>query len=173
MSVSPTASPVAIIAAVTTDLPIVQQLAGVIWRRHYAGMIGDAQIDYMLARGYAPDVLERYLATAGAGLLLATTGGAAVGFAAHLPAAEPAKMRLDKLYVLQEYHGRGLGRRLIDAVLEAARVERCTTCVLNVNKGNASSMRMYERCGFAVREAVVIDIGGGFVMDDYVMARAV
>jgi len=88
------------------------------------------------------------------------------------PAAEPATMRLDKLYVLHEHHGRGLGRTLIDAVTAAARANACAAVILNVNKRNANSIRAYERCGFAIREAVVVDIGEGHVMDDYVMARA-
>jgi GNAT superfamily N-acetyltransferase len=171
--VTHTASRTAIVAAVAADLPAVQRLADVIWRRHYPGIISDAQIDYMLARGYAVDALERYLTSEGAGLLLATDGGVAVGFAAYLRGADPATMRLDKLYLLQEHHGLGLGRRLIDAVVAAARAQRCTTCILNVNKNNANSIRAYERCGFAIREAVVVDIGGGHVMDDYVMARSV
>jgi len=33
-------------------------------------------------------------------------------------------------------------------------------------------VRAYEKHGFAIRESVVVDIGGGFVMDDFVMARS-
>ncbi|MEO8488040.1 MAG: hypothetical protein ABI585_17060, partial [Betaproteobacteria bacterium] len=43
--------------------------------------------------------------------------------------------------------------------------------VLNVNKRNAKAIAAYRACGLATREDVVVDIGGGFVMDDYVMAK--
>ena len=43
--------------------------------------------------------------------------------------------------------------------------------VLNVNKNNDRAISAYVRNGFVVREAVVVDIGGGFVMDDYIMAK--
>ena len=43
--------------------------------------------------------------------------------------------------------------------------------VLNVNKHNVSAQAAYQRRGFAIRGPVVLDIGGGFVMDDFVMAR--
>lgn len=162
----------AIVPAVAADLPVVQRLAHEIWHRHYPGIITTEQIDYMLARGYALPALAKFLGASGAGLLLATADGTAVGFAAYLPAAEPATTKLDKLYVLPQYHGAGLGRRLIDAVAAAARLEKSATLILNVNKHNASAIRAYERCGFAIRDAVVVDIGGGHVMDDYVMARA-
>ena len=171
--VSVSAPVIAIVPAGRADLPVVQRLAHTIWHRHYPGIITVLQIDYMLARGYAEDALAKFLSTPGAGLLLAKADGATVGFAAYLPADEPATMKLDKLYVLQEQHGRGLGRKLIDAVVAAARAQRCATLILNVNKQNAGAIRAYERCAFAVREAVVVDIGEGHVMDDYVMARAV
>ena len=43
------------------------------------------------------------------------------------------------------------------------------TLRLNVNKYNAAAQKAYKRAGFAIVEAPVVDIGGGFVMDDYVM----
>jgi len=41
---------------------------------------------------------------------------------------------------------------------------------LQVNKQNTRAIRAYERAGFSLLEAVVADIGGGFVMDDFIMA---
>jgi RimJ/RimL family protein N-acetyltransferase len=43
--------------------------------------------------------------------------------------------------------------------------------ILAVNKQNTRAIAAYTRNGFAVAEAVVNDIGGGFVMDDYIMAK--
>ena len=50
---------------------------------------------------------------------------------------------------------------------------RATTLILNVNKNNGQAIRAYEKRGFAIREAVVNDIGRGYVMDDYVMAKPI
>ena len=61
-------------------------------------------------------------------------------------------------------------RALIAQGIDALR--NAGTLILNVNKHNAPSIAFYERCGYAVRESVVVDIGGGFVMDDHVMAKA-
>jgi ribosomal protein S18 acetylase RimI-like enzyme len=40
-----------------------------------------------------------------------------------------------------------------------------------VNKGNARAIAFYRKHGFDIAESVVVDIGGGFVMDDYVMGK--
>jgi hypothetical protein len=53
-----------------------------------------------------------------------------------------------------------------------ARERGATHLWLTVNKGNAS-VQAYERLGFRIVEAMVIDIGGGYVMDDYKMEKAV
>jgi ribosomal protein S18 acetylase RimI-like enzyme len=45
--------------------------------------------------------------------------------------------------------------------------------VLAVNKHNAQAIAAYRKNGFRVADAVVKDIGGGFVMDDYIMELAV
>lgn len=65
-------------------------------------------------------------------------------------------------------------RAAADRACRARRAKRrIETPVLNVNKRNEASIAFYRHCGFAVREEVVIDIGNGFVMDDYVMAKPI
>jgi predicted lactoylglutathione lyase len=39
---------------------------------------------------------------------------------------------------------------------------------LNVNKQNPA-VQFYVKCGFEIEKEVVLDIGNGFVMDDYIM----
>ena len=158
-------------AATRAELPVVQDLAHRIWHRHYPGIISAEQIEYMLDRGYATDALAKFLDSPGAGLVLARLDDVPVGFAAWYRPDEPATTKLDKLYVLPECQGRGVGRRLIQHVEAAARADAASTLILNVNKHNADAIGAYRKCGFATRDEVVVDIGHGFVMDDYVMAK--
>jgi diamine N-acetyltransferase len=169
----PATEGLSIAAATVNDLATVARLAGVVWRRHYPGIITNEQIDYMLARGYAEPALRPFLESPGAGLAIAHADGHPVGFAAWCRAEKAATTKLDKLYVLHETQGRGAGRRLIEHVEAAARADGASTLVLNVNKHNTSSIGFYRRCGFEVRESVVVDIGRGFVMDDFVMAKPI
>jgi GNAT superfamily N-acetyltransferase len=163
--------PIEIRPAGPGDLATITRLAHRIWWAHYPGIITPAQIEYMLARGYADDALRAVLARPLGGMALADDGGEPVGFAVWHAADEPATLKLDKLYVLPERHGRGIGRALIDHVVAQARAAGCTEVVLNVNRNNTGSIRAYERCGFAIRAAGDFPIGGGFVMEDYIMSR--
>jgi len=125
---------VEIVDGTRDDIPAVQRLADVVWRAYYPGIVPLAQIDYMLARGYAPAVLAKLVDDAGAGLAIARERGDAVGFAAWHRAGEPATAKLDKLYVLPARHGHGVGRALIGHVAAAARRDGAGTLILNVNK---------------------------------------
>ena len=160
----------AIVDATRDDIPTVQRLADVVWRAYYPGILPAGQIDYMLEHGYATGVLETFVRDDGAGLALARADGVAAGFAAWYRPGEPATTKLDKLYVLPRLHGHGIGRALIAHVAAAARRDGSRTLILSVNKGNAKAIAAYRAIGFSTRAATVVDIGGGFVMDDYVLA---
>ena len=162
---------IGIVGATERDLPTVAELARVIWRKHYPGIITPGQIEYMLERGYSREALRRFITEEGAGLELARVGERWAGFAAYHRSDHPDELKLAKLYVHQDFHGQGVGRRLIEATEAAAAAQHRATIVLNVNKNNERAIRTYQRNGFAVREAVVIDIGSGFVMDDYIMEK--
>jgi ribosomal protein S18 acetylase RimI-like enzyme len=155
------------------EIAVVTGLAHAIWQAHYPGIITVEQIDYMLARGYAADVLAGFLGRADRGLELALVDGEPAGFAAWYVTDDPGEAKLDKLYVLQARQRLGLGGSLIRRIAELARAAGATTLILNVNKRNVQAIRAYEKHGFAIRAAVVDDIGGGYVMDDYVMAREI
>jgi ribosomal protein S18 acetylase RimI-like enzyme len=160
-----------IIDAADGDLDAVAALARAIWRKHYPGIITPEQIEYMLDRGYSRAALRRFITEKGAGLDLAHVDGRLAGFSAYHRGDDRGELKLDKLYVHQDFHRRGVGRRLIEAAATAARAQHRATVILSVNKNNAQAINAYLRNGFVVREAVVVDIGGGFVMDDYIMAK--
>jgi ribosomal protein S18 acetylase RimI-like enzyme len=81
------------------------------------------------------------------------------------------ELKLDKLYVHPSRQRCGYGGLLIDHTCERARALGLVAVTLAVNKHNHAAIASYHKHGFAIREAVVKDIGGGFVMDDYVMVR--
>ena len=144
----------------------IARLAEIVWRAHYPGIISKEQIDYMLAKMYDLDALRREMAD-GIAYLRAVEGDRMLGFASYGPAGK--ELKLHKLYVDPSHQRRGIGRALLDHV---ARASQGRTLVLAVNKRNRQAITAYQKHGFVIRESMVVDIGSGFVMDDYLMVMA-
>jgi diamine N-acetyltransferase len=165
----PMAEFISIRPAGVAELSEIASLARAIWPVCYRAIISSAQISYMLERMYSLEQLRAEFA-AGVSFDLLFEGGTALGFAAYGSGdSEPRECRLHKLYLLPSHQGRGYGSGLLRHVMEVARARGYASVALNVNKNNANAIGVYKRHGFIVRDEVVVDIGGGFVMDDYVM----
>ena len=54
------------------------------------------------------------------------------------------------MLVAPQAHRRGIGRRLIEVVFTWARGQGAQEIRLEVRESNASALRLYERCRFAV-----------------------
>lgn len=150
------------------DIPLIRSLADRIWKACFPRFLSPEQIDYMLKWMYDPETLREELAS---GVLweIVELEGRPVGYlSCTLETAE--RMKLNKLYLLPEFHGRGIGRRLIEHVRETARSRGLRTIYLQVNRANAPALRAYERAGFRTVRTSVTDIGHGFVMDDYILS---
>jgi diamine N-acetyltransferase len=160
-----------ILAVEEKHLPALAELAGVIWRQHYPGIISHEQIDYMLAKMYALDTLRDDLSSRGIHFYRLVVDGRVAGFASIGPTDAPATWKLHKLYLLSELHGAGLGSRLLQHCEDEARRFGAQRLMLAVNKRNARPIAAYRRNGFAVIKSVVTDFGDGFVMDDFIMAK--
>jgi GNAT superfamily N-acetyltransferase len=160
-----------ILPAAAEHLPAIAALAGVVWRAHYPGIISHEQIDYMLARMYSLSTMQAEMDCQGIRYDRLLVDGALAGFAAYGPTEDKRVIKLHKLYLSPELHGRGLGSRLLRHCESAARALGAHRLILAVNKRNLKAIAAYERNGFAVAESVVADIGGGYVMDDFIMGK--
>jgi diamine N-acetyltransferase len=87
-------------------------------------------------------------------------------------ATAPGEFKLHKLYVHPASQRQGLGSRLLAHTETIARERGFASLILNVNKKNQNAIAAYLKNGFRIRDTVVVDIGNDFVMDDYVMAKA-
>ena len=163
--------PEASIRALTMgEIPALVELAARIWRAHYAGMLSQAQIDYMLAQRYRPQLIAAQIEDPMQRWLVAAAGPGLVGYA-HVYREDAQRAKLDKLYVAPERQRRGLGRALLAAAEDSARAWGASRLVVRTNKANAQALAAYARYGFGAAVAVVEDIGGGFIMDDYQLEK--
>ncbi len=148
----------------------VETLAREIWSEYYTPLIGKAQVEYMLDRFQSRQAIAEQIRT-GVLYFLVRKADADIGYLAVQP--KGGELFLSKIYVRLSLRGKGYGRRALQFAEALAREQGLGRIRLTVNKNNRNSIRAYERFGFTIAGPVVQDIGGGFVMDDYVMIKAV
>jgi ribosomal protein S18 acetylase RimI-like enzyme len=154
-----------------TDFEAVGKLAHTIWSAHYITMITQAQIDYMLAGRFSAENLARYIDSNERWMEVFEVDGKLVGYCSYARTTTASEMKLEQLYLLPNLHGKGLGSHLLNHVERRAKELGASTLILQVNKQNEKAIRAYRRNGFDVREEIVLDIGNGYVMDDYIMHK--
>lgn len=157
--------------ATVADIPVIRSIAHATWPVAYVPAILDPpQLNYMLDLLYSEQALTEAMTRKDQLFLLLNDGRTDIAFASYTPHFHDKPItRLNKLYVLPEQQGSGAGKRLLGMVLEQARAGGDEAVELNVNKRNVA-IKFYERMGFRIDREEVIDIGQGYVMDDYVMS---
>ncbi len=147
------------------QIALVVQLARQIWSEHYLNIIGQAQIDYMLARFQSSAAIAAQLRE-GYEYFLLQHCGQYVGYAAIRAEADSRRLFISKLYLVDTVRGQGMGRASLQYLARLADARGLNGMWLTVNKNNPA-LNAYLKVGFVKTADVVTDIGGGYVMDDF------
>lgn len=154
---------------VKSDVNTISMLAGIIWRHHYTGIISAEQIDYMLAQRYQPELIALQLTNSSFWWRKLVLSNTIIGFSCCMHTKKPDELKIDKLYIHYDHHRRGFGAILVADALHIMHQNNLNSFFLTVNKRNHSAIRAYLHYGFEITGESRVDIGGGFVMDDYLM----
>jgi len=147
------------------------EMARRIWTEHYTPIIGEAQVEYMLEKFQSVDAVSEQLASGGYEYYFALYHGEYAGFIGIVP--EQEKLFLSNLYIDADFRHRGIAREAMNFLSEYGKQRNLNKIYLTVNRNNTDSIAAYRSMGFDVVCEQVADIGGGFVMDDYVLERPV
>ena len=151
------------------ELPLVRQVADVVWPATFRAILSQEQVDYMMEMMYGAEVLAREF-DAGVEYHGVFDGARVIGYISIGPCdASKEITKLHKCYLLPEYHGRGIGSAMLQHAIELGRRRGSRAMRLNVNRKNQRAIRAYIRNGFKTIQNVDKPIGNGFYMNDYVM----
>ena len=160
-----------IIAATTkAQFILIEQLGDLVWREHYTAIIGIKQVEYMLKKFQKAEVIETQVSEGYHYYIISQNDSPAGYFAIR---KDKGALFLSKLYVLQDFRGKGLGKGAMQFIENEAKQKNCDKVSLTVNKYNTNSIKVYEKIGFLKTGAIVMDIGNGYVMDDYTMEKSI
>lgn len=156
------------VTASQQDVTLLHQLAHQIWWQFYPPIIGEAQVKYMLDKFSSKEHIAKQIED-GFTYFIVYDDDTPVGYIG-VEDKQP-HLFISKFYLDQSRRGRGIARVMLDKLVEEAKARQLTHLELTVNKYNPS-VEIYLKLGFENVEAMVVDIGNGFVMDDYRMLKA-
>jgi len=152
------------------QIAVVAGLAREIWYEYYVPLIGQAQVDYMVGKFQSAGAVAGQIRE-GYEYLLIERGAQSIGYCALQSQPIDGSLFLSKLYLLRDARGGGTGRVCMEFIEQLACRRGLNQLWLTVNKGNPA-VKAYERLGFRIAADIVMDIGGGFVMDDFRMEKS-
>lgn len=154
-----------------TDVEAVIELTRGIWHKHYPEIICLEQIDYMLNQIFTVSRLKKQLASSVHHWWVAEINSTLVGSAHALLKEASKEAWLEQINIDIEYQRAGIGQKLIVTVSNWAYRQGYAQLALAVNKRNQKAIRAYLKYGFLMRNSLCVEIGQGFVMDDFVMEK--
>ena len=152
------------------DLNTIGYLAYQVWPTAYKDILTFEQLHYMLQFFYSPAALrEQMLVKQHVFVVVEDEEEEPLGFASYSE-VKPHVFKLHKLYILPATQGKNVGRVLLEAVEDDCRDLGGEKLLLNVNRFNKAKT-FYEKLGYIIIAEEKVDIGNGFVQDDYVMEK--
>ena len=141
------------ISPVPDEIRLMADFASSIWREYWTERLPEGQTEYMINRFQSAEAMTRQLESENYSYFYIVADGVKAGYTGL--SVRDDYLFLSKLYILKD--------------VEFAKAHDRKRIVLTVNKGNINAIKAYKKLGFIQADAVVTDIGCGYVMDDYIM----
>ncbi len=164
------------------------QLAQEIWTQYYTPFLPKGQVPYMLQKFQSASAIATQIKTGHNYFLLRLNGSnpdrvwnpvrvndvvekEPIGYLDFYQKDD--LVFISKIYIKAQFRGSGIGAAALAFIRESAKKIGAKKLQLTVNKYNTGAIKAYEKNGFKNVEALVIDIGNGFVMDDFVFEKLI
>jgi diamine N-acetyltransferase len=142
--------------AVPTDAPSLAALAERTFRDTFGSRNSPENMDQHCARAFGTEIQRREIEDRGLVTTVAEAEGRMIGFSqlrllhthASVVAERPAE--LNRIYVVAEWHGRGVARELMQHALDTAARAGCDCLWLGVWEHNPKAMAFYRKIGFEI-----------------------
>lgn len=154
------------------QLQRLSEIADEVWHQHFASILTQEQIEYMVEKFQSYPAMKRQIEEEGYEYFFfrEADDGVHQGHHGYMGfRVQEEALFLSKLYLLQAYRGRGLSSQALAFLISIAQNRGCRKIWLTVNRFNAHTIEVYRHWGFQTVREQCADIGHGFVMDDYIM----
>ena len=150
------------------DFETIHGLASRVWPQTYKAILTEPQVEYMFDMMYSQAAYNEQITIKNHHFLLAKEDKQFLGFASYELNARYEITKVHKIYVVPEAQGKGVGKVLINRIANLAKKHGNDKLILNVNRYN-TAVKFYQSLGFTKVGEEDIDIGNGYLMEDYIM----
>lgn len=159
--------------ATKADIKTIQEIAQTTWPVTYGTILSIEQLDYMMDLIYSEEALIKQIQKQEQLFYLVYDTSLVIAFMAiEHEYKNEAVTRIHKIYLLPETQGKGIGRTIIDEIEKLACQNNSKLLSLNVNRFNPA-LSFYQKIGFEIVAEENIDIGNGYLMEDYRMEKKI
>ena len=157
----------------TDNYAAIQEIAKQTWPATYSSILSSEQIQYMFSMMYDLSALKDQAEVQKHQFIVAEEDGNFLGFSSYeLDYQNTATAKIHKIYILPQTQGKGIGKKIIHFIAEDAKKNNQLFLSLNVNRLN-EAFKFYEKMGFEKMGEEDINIGNGYVMEDYIMHKKI
>ena len=150
------------------EMVVVREIAQITWPITYREILSSEQLDYMFEWMYNLETLQNQVEE-GQLFYVLKENGKPLGFIGiELFSSKKNDLKIQKIYVLPDAQGKGVGKKLIEKAIEIAQEKGIEQVILNVNRFN-KAVSFYQKLDFKITSEVNVDIGKGYLMEDYIM----
>ncbi|MFW0736057.1 GNAT family N-acetyltransferase [Flavobacterium sp. T12S277] len=157
--------------ATVSDIKLIQKIVHVTWPITYGEILTKEQLVYMLDLFYSEEALTDQLVKKEQLFYRIDEDQTNIGFIGieHNYKGK-AVTKIHKIYLLPETQGKGIGKKVIEEIEKLGAENNSHALSLNVNRFN-TALGFYKKIGFEIIGESDLDIGNGYLMEDYVMEK--
>lgn len=155
------------------DIAKIQEIAHVTWPITYGEILTTAQLEYMLDLIYSDEALTKQIQNKEQLFYMISDADLIIGFIGiEHNYKNDSITKIHKIYLLPETQGKGYGKIVFELIEKMALDNNSKELLLNVNRFN-TALNFYKKLDFEIKETVDIEIGNGYLMEDYVMGKKI
>ena len=150
------------------DLDKIIKLAEQTWFETYKEILSKEQSNFMFHKMYNKDVLIENYNSGNEFYIISQNKD--LGYMELIFNSD--NIKISKIYILTDNQRKGIGNELINKAIKIGQSNNSNKITLNVNRNNSAKL-FYLKNNFTITKEIDIEIGNGYLMEDYVMERLI